>query len=271
MKKVENPTRERILAILMPLPLVLTMAFAVAFLLGAPLFFAYSVALTVALKSAMAFLIVFATSLISLGFGLLLLHGFFVYKKYYEQKKNNLTPAKAPKAQTEKTFKDFLTVQNLALVFLLVGAACAIVSAALGAINREKWVKTVSPYMQQNGYYADVEYREYRYATSQTDGVQQIHVDLDGKQAVVIYTEDAQRQDFVFVCGYEKYVSQLKVSKNGDTLTIAEGERPSLDGALEKMLFFMFDENKIENQVKIYVPKVLKDTIQIDGEYIVAQ
>ena len=271
MKKPLNPKTQRFFESLLPLPLYLTMAFSVAFLLGGLLFFAYAIALVCAFNSAMVFFIAFAASLISIGFGLLLLHGFFAYKKFYAQKKNNSPVQKTAQPNKEKSFKDFLTVQNVALIILLIGAVCAVISAALGAINREKWIYTISPYMQKNGYYADVEYREYRYPSSQTDGVDTVSIDLNGKHAVVIYTEDEQRQGFVFVCGYEKYKNQIKVSTQNSVLYVAEGEKPTLDGTLEKMLFFMFDENKIESQIKIYIPKALKDHIVINGEYIVAQ
>ena len=255
---------------LLPLPLFLLVASAALFTLGGLLFFMYSIIIVVALKSPMAFLIVFALSLICIGFGLLSLHGFFVYKKYYDSKKYGTnSPSLSTSQKTDKTFKDYLTVQNISLVVLLVGAICAVASAALGAMNREKWVQATSDYLQQNGYYADVNYRETRYQLSA--GINHIVVDLNEKNAVVIYTENQAKQSFVIVNGYEKYVGQISLTNSNGTLTVKEGQRPSLNGALEKLLFFMFDENKIEEQIKIYIPLSQKDVIQIDGEYIVAQ
>ena len=255
---------------LLPLPLFVTMALFVLLSLGGLLFFAYSIALVVAMHSAMVFLIAFATAFISEGLGALSLHGFFAYKKYYKNRISGFKPQ--PEAQAkEKTFKDYLTIQNVSLVLLLVGAVFAIASAALGALSRDKWIKAVSPYMSSHDYYADVEYRNYRYTATQTDGVKSIEIDLDGKTAVVIYTDDAQYQGFVTVSGYEKYNNQISIKLNGEHLEIREGEKPNLDGSLERMLFFMFDENKIEKQIKIYVPLSLKDSVEIDGEYIVAR
>jgi len=271
MKKIASEKSQKFLESLLPLPLFLTMGFSVLFLLGGLLFFIYTIVLTVALKSAMAFLLAFAITMISIGFGLLLLHGFFVYKKYYADKKSGIVPQKPQKSKDDKTFKDFLTLQNVSLVILLLGAVFAIISALLGALNRDKWVNAISPYMEKNGYYSDVEYREYRYISTEADGVNGIIVDLDGKQAVVIYTEDAQRQGFIIVGGYDKYENQIQISKNARILTITEGENPRLDGALEKMLFFMFDENEIEKQVKIYIPLSMKDIVKITGDYIEAK
>lgn len=265
----DNPKLENLKEKILPLPLFVTMALFVLLALGGVLFFVYSVALVVATHSAMVFLIVFAAAFIAEGLGALSLHGFFAYKKYY---KNRISGFKhQPEAQTkEKTFKDYLTVQNVSLVLLLVGAVFAIVSAAIGALSRDKWIKAVSPYMASHGYYADVEYRNYRYTATEYDGVKSISIDLDGKTAVVIYTEDEQKQGFVTVNGYEKYANQISVRLNGDHLEIVESEKPAL-GTLEKMLFFMFDENKIEKQIKIYVPLSLKNMIEIDGEHIIAK
>lgn len=255
----------------MPLPFFLLMTLAVVLILGGLLFLMYSIIMTVALESAMVFLLVFAASWICFGLGLLSLNGFFAYGKYYKKFKNGTLDKVQKTPQNEKTFKDYITLQNVALVVLLVAAICAIVSAALGTINRDKWVQARAPYMAKLGYYADVEYRDYKYTAGATGDVNEIVVDLSGKNAVVIYTDDAQKQGFVIVNGYEKYIGQIQIVRSGKTLTIAEGEKPSLDGALEKLLFFMFGENEIEKQIKIYVPSNLKDTVTVKGEYVLAK
>ncbi|MBR4800183.1 MAG: hypothetical protein IK048_00680 [Clostridia bacterium] len=266
MKQVENPRFTSFKEKLLPLPFVLLMTLAVVFLLGGLLFFMYSIILVAALKSAMVFLLVFAASMICVGFGLLSLNGFFAYGKYY---KKRMDKSYVPPQKEEKTLKDYITPQNVALVVLLVGAICAISSAALGCMNRDKWVQTLSTYMEQNDYYADVKYREVRFQT--TDDINAIVVELDVKNAVIIYTEDADKQGFITVDGYEKYKNQLSLTVKNRTLTVTEGERPSLDGAKEKLLFFMFDENEIENQIRIYIPKELENSIDIEGEYILAK
>ena len=252
----------------MPLPFFLLMGLAVALFLGGLLFLMYSIILVVAFKVPMVFLLVFAASGICTGLGLLSLHGFFTYGKHCKKLKCGTLEKVQKSPQSEKTFKDYITLQNVALVVLLIAAIFAIASAALGAINREKWVQAKSPYMAQLGYYADVEYRDYKYTASD---VNQINVDLKDKNAVVIYTDDAQKQGFVIVNGYEKYIGKIEIVRSGSTLTISEGEKPSLDGALEKLLFFIFDENKIEKQIKIYVPSDLKDAITIEGEFVLAK
>ena len=256
---------------LLPLPFFLLMTVAVALMLGALLFLMYSVVLTVALKSAMVFLIVFAASMICAGFGVLALNGFFAYGKYYKKRKGETAKPEQKPQNAPKSFKDYLTLQNIALLILLVGAVCAIISAALGVINRDKWTKTISPYREKNGYYADINHREIRYTLGGDESPNKIVVDLDTKNAVIIYTEDETKQSFVLISGYEKYQNQIVLALSNNTLTITEGEQPPLDGALEKLLFFMFDENKIEKQIKIYVPKAYKDIIVLQGEHIVTK
>ncbi|MBO4380593.1 MAG: hypothetical protein J5815_00390 [Clostridia bacterium] len=256
---------------LLPLPFFLLMTVAVVLMLGALLFLMYSIVLTVAFKSAMVFLIVFAASMICAGFGVLSLNGFFAYGKYYKKRKGEIPKTEQKPQNAPKSFKDYLTLQNIALLVLLVGAICAIISADLGVINRDKWVQTIAPYMEKNGYYADINHREVRYTLDGEDSPNKIVVELSSKTAVIIYSEDETKQSFVFVNGYEKYQKQIGLTLDNKTLTISEGEQPSLDGALEKLLFFMFDENKIEKQIKIYIPASYKDAITLQGEYIIAQ
>ena len=257
----------------LPLPLVLTMALFVVLCLGGVLFFIYAITLMVALNSAMVFLLILATSLLCEGLGILSLHGFFAYKKYYQNRISGFydPPKSESKKVEQKTFKDYLTIQNVSLVILLIGAIFAIVSAALGCMNRAKWVNAVSEYMESHDYYADVEYREYRYIATESEEIKSIKIDLYNKNAVIIYTPDEQKQGFVTITGYDKYKNQIDVKLIGNQLIISEGERPSLDGTLEKMLFFMFDENRIEKQIKIYIPADLKDVISVEGECIIAR
>ena len=110
----------------------------------------YSIVLVIALESAMVFLIIFAASLICFGLGALSLHGFFAYKKYYKNRINGFSSSKTAQNnnQSQKTFKDYLTIQNVSLIILLVGAILAIASAALGCMNRDKWTKAVANYME---------------------------------------------------------------------------------------------------------------------------
>ena len=271
MEKIADPTRHSFKERLLPLPLFLLMTLAVLLMLGGALFFMYSIIIVVALNSAMAFLLIFAAGTICVGLGILSLNGFFSYKKYYKNHIQGISYS-SPKTDTkDKTFKDYLTLQNISLAILLVGAICAIVSAALGAMNRDKWVQAISSYMKQNGYYSDINYREIRYSAEGESGINSIVIDLNGKNAVVIYSEEESKQSFVIINGYEKYENQIALSKTNGVLKVSEGQQPALNGALEKLLFFMFDENKIESQIKIYIPVTKKDAIKIEGKYIEAQ
>lgn len=274
MNKIENPKLTSFKEKLLPLPFFLLMTLVVLLFLGGLLFLMYSVILVVALKSAMVFLLTFAASGILIGAGLLSLNGFFAYGKYYDKKTTKqLVSAKTAKQKpaNEKSFKDYFTLQNVALGVLLIAAVCAVISAALGAMQREKWVQTISAYMEKNNYYSDIEYREYRYPLGGETDVNGIIVDLNDKNAVVVYTSEDDKQGFIVINGYEKYKNQITLSKSGRVLTVSEGEQPSLDGAMEKLLFFMFDENKIESQIKIYIPEDMKDAVSVEGEYIVAK
>ena len=274
MNKIDNPKWTDFKERLLPLPFFLLMTLAVALFLGGLLFLMYSVILVVALKSAMVFLLIFAASGILIGAGLLSLNGFFAYGKYYNSKTGKQLDSSKPspkKPTSEKSFKDYFTLQNIALVVLLIAAICAVISAALGAMQRDKWVQTISAYMEKNNYYADIKYREYKYTLGSEQDINNIVVDLYDKNAVVIYTTDEQKQGFLVINGYEKYKNQITLSKSGRTLTVSEGEQPSLDGAMEKLLFFMFDENKIESQIKIYIPENMKDAVLVEGELIIAK
>ncbi len=270
MKQIENAKWNNFKEKLLPLPFFLLMTLAVVLFLGGLLFLMYSIILVVALNSAMVFMIVFAASGISVGLGLLSLHGFFAYGKYYKKQKGELVP-NAKKDPNEKTFKDYITLQNVALIVLLIAAVCSIVSAALGCINRDKWVNAISPYMASHEYYADVAFREYKYNAGGVEDSNKIVIDLDEKNAVIVYTDDPSKQSFVVINGFEKYVKQINVTQANRVITISEGQKPELDGVLEKLLFFMFDENKIERQIKIYIPVSQKDSIIIEGEYIISK
>ena len=270
MKKTVDPRWMDFKERLLPLPFLLLMTLAVVLFLGALLFLMYSIVTVTAFKSAMVFFIVFAASGICTGLGLLSLHGFFAYGKYYKKHKGTLVSA--PKTATaEKTFKDYITLQNVALIILLVATVFAIVSAALGCINRDKWVQATSPYMEKVGYNADVNYREYRYSVGDAEDANKLVINLKDKNAVVIYTDEASKQGFVTICGYDKYKNEIVIQRNGRTLTLTEGEQPCLDGATEKLLFFLFQENEIEKQIKIYIPASLKYSFVIEGEYVKAK
>ena len=271
MQKSDIQNKQKISEKLLPLPFFIIMFVAVLLFLGGLLFLLYSIVLVTATKSPMIFLIVFAASLICFGLGILSLHGFFAYGKRYKNRKNGTAVSPSKNAQSEKTFKDYITLQNVSLVVLLVGAILAIVSAALGAMNREKWLQATSPYLESHNYYSDVKYREYRYSADTSDGTNKLVVDFTNKNAVVIYTDDSQKQGFITIDGYEKYVNEIALTKSERTLFIQEGEKPNLDGALEKLLFFMFNENEIESQIKIYIPTSQKDTISLEGDFVIAQ
>ena len=223
----------------------------------------------VALESAMIFLIMFGVAVLSIGVGLLLID---VYLKYAKRFAKPIDETPAPAKTTVATEKKMsITYQNICLIVMAVGAVFILISAGLGAISPDDWRNEIGEYRVSHGYNAQSKTYDVKYDTTNPDKpINRVSLDLDGKNVVVIYTED---DDFVSVKGYETFSGQLTINYVGGTVKITENAKPTIDtnDSVAKMLFFLLEENDVEAQIRLYIPVELKDTIEIDGEYIVAQ
>ncbi len=263
---------------LVNIPFVFIVAFIIAFL-GASAFVGfYSIVTAIAFKSAMVYMIFAGACALCLGAGLGCIHLFKVYYKFYERKMG-LAPAVQKDLKTKtydkkKSIKDYLTLINVSIAILLLGAIFTIISAALGCINRDNWVEAKADFMQRCGYYADVDYREFRYSSDGISGdsqsINKIDFSLASQNAVIIYNNDANKNGFIVIQSFFKFENQLSiaVSKSG-TITITENDRPVREGTLEKLLFFLFTDNKAEKQIRVYIPESLQARIQISGNNII--
>jgi len=55
-------------------------------------------------------------------------------------------------------------------------------------------------------------------------------------------------------------------------LKIADNSSPSIKGdKVAEMLFFLFEENEVEAQIRLFIPLSQKDNIEIVGDYVIAQ
>lgn len=255
------------------IPFVLIVALTVFFFGAGALLCMYSIIIAVAWKSAMAYLIIAGGGALCIAAALGLIVAFKKYHKFYEKKMGLYqAPAPATKTYKEKKLKDYFTLSNCALAIALLGSVLTVVSAFLGAIERQSWVDAKADYMQSNGYYADIRTMSLDYPVDGITGtaIEKININLTNKNAVVIYK--TKKSGFISIEGYETYVNQIACSYNFNTgeISIAENEKPNLDGALEKLLFFVFDEYAAEGQIRIYIPSDYKDIITINGEHIVA-
>ncbi|MEG1662604.1 MAG: hypothetical protein RR338_01345 [Clostridia bacterium] len=266
------------------------------------LLFVYAIVLAVAWKSAMAFCMLFGASTLALGFFIVSADTFNRLVKTYRQKygKSEANDGKTPSVKAEKKpksqkivtvkgkkidIKKFVTAFNIACVFLVSGTIFVASSALLHGIEREQWVLASASYMAENGYYSHATTLDISFAAqTQNTVINKIEIDLKVKNAVVIYVAD--NTDTIRVTGYKKYKEQMSFSKvaNGNdtvvsvgttnlghTLNIVETPSPMLNRSIDKMLFFMFDENEAEKQLRIYIPQALKDSVEITGNHIVAK
>ena len=234
--------------------------------------FAYSVAIGYALHSPMAFLVFFAGFFIFLGLCIADIKTFITYLKYYSNMSDNKELKENNTKQINK-LKKYVNLTNICLALLFIGCIFAIISAFLGSIHRENWVEAKSDYMQEHGYYEDIQIfdLDYVYTTIRNDENDvKVEIDLQNKNAVIIYGEPS---DMIKIKGFQSYQNQIVCFgyNNQSLIKINETPPPKLDGNIEKMLFFFFDENKYEAQLKIYIPSNYKDSIEIVGDYIIAK
>lgn len=280
------------------IPFVLMVALMVAFFGAGLLLFFYSWVSVAAFNSAMIYLIVAGASAICIGLGLILIP---VYQKYYafynkkmgwkfvssdgsdaydyESLKANKTVTYDNKNMRARDYiKKYLTVGNVAICVLALGSVFAIISAALGCIDRSNWVRDVGSYKEKRGYYTDVRNEPIKFDVngSQMHGqkkVSQIEIKQSEnyarqKEIIVIYSLVQDRQGFVEISGYKKFENDFSASRrtdiNGDTLTVSVGDAPKLDSSLDKLLFFIFDDYAVEKQIFVYIPYSERENITVN-------
>lgn len=257
---------------LINIPFVLIVIFIVACLGCGALLLFYSFVSVAAFKSAMIFLIVFGGSMFALGAGLVLIHAFRKFHIYYE-KKMDIFQAEQLKTKSEekKTIADYLTLSNISYGFMVVGCVLCLISALLGCTNRDKWLEATTSFIEDNGYYADVKTFDIEYYVFDTNTfdfeVEEVNIDFADKKAFIVYTYDDDKQGRICVSTYVHYPNQISASLSSDhkKFTIKDNPAPEIkDSALNKLLFFVFDDNYFENQVKIYIPADYKDEVLIN-------
>ncbi len=251
--------------VLLHVPFVLLVALTLALVLGGLLLVVYAIVLITATSSGMMFTVLFGAGTLAVGLGLLSIEGFIKYLAYYNEREKFI----ARPAKTEIKKKPF-SFANICLYVTLVGSVFVIVSAALGSIDPAKWVSERSGYMAENGYFDETKVFDVSYDTTNEYPIQKIVIDLDQKNVAVFYTDE---QIFINVKGYQKFngAIQTSIDKNDGVIRITDGDSPKADNALNDMLFFLFNDNKAEAQIRLYIPKRLKDSIAIEGEYILAK
>lgn len=265
------------------IPFILMIALMIALFGGGLLLLFYAIASCFAFKSAMVFLVLAGAGLIAIGIGI----GFIdIYKKYYAfyNKKMGWEFPDAPQKEEKtivsdgkKSFKDYLTVSNIAIGIMALGAVFTIVSAALGCINREEWVKATETFMNDSDYYTQAEPRYVQQTVNEIEGsdkLTSIVLDLTDKTAVIVYTTDSNKLGFASFQYYEKYKNQIELSRLKDgTVTLYETPAPRKDDtAIKRLFFFMFKDFDVEKQVIVFLPddarKGMPNEIKIVGDNV---
>ncbi len=250
------------------IPFVLITLGMVIFLGGGALAFIYAIATYVAFESAMVFIILFGCALLFVGIGLSLVESFKNYKKYYDRKVNDVEIERPEQKTVINKKKTFVTFQNICFGIMSIGAIFVIVSAGLGVTNVDKWKDATKGFLTESGYYAETKSYEVSYDSTNPDRpVEKIVIDLKDKNAVIIYTEDF----LLTVKGYEVHPGELSVAYGNGTVRIWENPSPTTNTALQQMLFFLFDENEAEAQIRVYIPYDIKDRVTITGDYVIAK
>lgn len=273
MKRIATQENSIPKRILINIPFVLIVALSIALFGGGLLSLFYAIVCGVAFQSSMVCLVLLGAGfiMISAGLGCILL-----YKKYegfYNKKMGWIFPDKKEeikkKPNDPKEFKDYITLPNISIVVLAIGALLTLVSALLGCTDRAKWVDAISTFRQYNGYYEDINPVLLDYPSTESNSIEKIEIQLIDKVAVVIYTDDENRQDKISINAYTKFVDQLVIKNSNGALNIAENPSPKRNETLDKLLFFVFDDFSVERQVLIYIPKSQKEYIEIVGEDII--
>lgn len=271
--------------ILINIPFILLIALMTACFGGGLLLVFYSIVSVIAFNSAMIYMIVAGAGAILIGIGLCLIA---VYKKYYafynkkmgwkyekEEKPVEKTVTYANKPASER-IKKLLTVSNVGIAILALGSVFAIISAALGSIDRANWVNAIGGFKEQRGYYTDVENKPFFYSIAGRQDIgekpaNKITISQSGerkKEIVVVYTKLKDKQGLIGISGYKKFDNDFSSSRkpegNNDTININIGNAPALTSPLDKLLFFVFNDYIVEKQIFIYIPYNEKDNIVVE-------
>ncbi len=270
--------------ILINIPFILLIALMTACFGGGLLLVFYSIVSVIAFNSAMIYMIVAGAGAILIGIGLCLIA---VYKKYYafynkkmgwkyekEEKPVEKTVTYANKPASER-IKKLLTVSNVGIAILALGSVFAIISAALGSIDRANWVNAIGGFKEQRGYYTDVSNKPFFYSIAGLEDKEKpankITISQSGerkKEIVVIYTKLKNKQGLIGISGYKKFDNDFSTSRktegNNDTININIGNAPALTSPLDKLLFFVFNDYIVEKQIFIYIPYNEKDNIVVE-------
>ena len=288
MKRI--PTQENSIGkrILINIPFVLLVIFMVAAFGGGGLLLFYSFVCLAAFNSAMIFLIVFGAAAILVGAGLALIVGYKKYYAFYNKKmgwkfvEDENKPPRTITTTGNETIKKLFTLPNISLAFLALGSLFAIISAALGCINRQNWVDALGGFKENLGYYADVKYvSNLQYPINGFDAnttpINAIVVDESSvtyeprtKEIVIIYSEDTN--PYISISGYQKFDGDFEIYRATDgTLTIHVGDAPKRDQTIEKLLFFVFNDYIVEKQIIIKIPESYRDSIEIPEDSMVLE
>ena len=264
---MENSSKkEKTMKRLAILPFVLFVLLAVVFFCVGIVGFIYSVVTYIAFESPMVFLILFGCFVLFTGIGILLIDCFIRYKKKFDDKYNpSDTEENEPTTTTiveKKKFK--LDFQTICYGVMILGAVFVLISAGLGSISPDNWRTEIGEYCNSKGYNGTAK----AYDLSYRQSVEKIVLDLDTKNVVVLYTND----ECVMIKGYEVFPGQLTTIYGNGTIKISDNNPPSLEGdTIANMLFFLFEENEAEAQIRLHIPISQKDNIEIVGDYVVAQ
>lgn len=247
------------------IPFVLMIALMVALFGGGALLLFYAFASIFAFESGMIFLIIFGAGTIAIGIGL----GFIeIYKKYYDfynRKMGWIFPDKPQQEEKtvindgKKSFKEYLTLSNIAIAFLALGAVTTIISAALGCIKRDVWVEETSSFMQSYGYFDEVEHRQLPYESVDGNKITEIELDLIDKNVAIVYSDDISQKGFATFDYYIKFENQLVFSRSGGKITVTEKSAPETDDTLKKLFFFVFEDFDVEKQIVLTLPPGTKE------------
>lgn len=266
----ENSIQKRIL---INIPFVLIIALSTALFGGGLIALFYAIVCGIAFESSMVCLILLGAGfiMISAGLGCILL-----YKKYegfYNKKMGWIFPDKKENPKKNPTdpkqFKDYITLPNISIVVLAIGALLTLISALLGCTERAKWVDAISTFRQYNGYYEDINPVKLNYPLGENGNITKVEIELIDKIPVIIYTKDEDKQDDISIDAYTKFVNQLVIKNSNGVLSIEENPSPKRNETLDKLLFFVFDDFSVERQVLISIPESQKDNIEIVGENII--
>ncbi len=261
------------------IPFILMIALMIALFGGGLLFWFYAFASIFAFKSAMIFLIIFGAGTIAIGIGI----GFIeLYKKYYDfyNKKMGWEFPDAPKKEEKtvvndgkKSFKDFITVSNIAIVMLALGAVLTVISAGLGCINRDVWVEETSSFMRSYGYFDSVEHRQLNQNHATNDKISTINFDLIEKNVAIVYSSDTSQNGKATFDYYIKFENQLTITRNNGIITIKENPAPEVNSTLKNLFFFIFEDFDVEKQIVLTLPYGTQvgehDEIKINGNNII--